>query len=73
MISVHFQGKPFSFTIIQAYALASNEEEAEIERSYEDLLEKAMAPHSSTLVGKIPWREEPGGLPSMGSYRVRHN
>ena len=36
-------------------------------------LEKAMAPHSSTLAWKIPWTEEPGGLQSMGSLRVRHN
>ena len=34
---------------------------------------KAMAPHSSTLAWKIPWTEEPGGLPSMGSHRVRHD
>ena len=33
-------------------------------------LEKAMAPHSSTLAWKIPWMEEPGGLPSMGTARV---
>ena len=32
-----------------------------------------MAPHSSTLAWKIPWMEEPGGLQSMGSWRVRHN
>ena len=32
----------------------------------EDLLEKAMAPHSSTLAWRIPWTEEPGGLQSMG-------
>ena len=32
--------------------------------------EKAMAPHSSTLAGKIPWLEEPGRLQSMGSLRV---
>ena len=37
----------------------------------EDPLEKAMAPHSSTLAWKIPWREEPGRLQSMGSQRVR--
>ena len=37
------------------------------------LSEKAMAPHSSTLAWKIPWREEPGGLQSMGSLRVRHD
>ena len=55
-------------------------------------MEKAMAPHSSTLAWKIPWMEEPemathssvlawrilgtgepGGLPSMGSHRVRHD
>ena len=34
------------------------------------LLEKAMAPHSSTLAWKIPWTEEPGGLQSMGSLKV---
>ena len=35
--------------------------------------EKAMGPHSSTLAWKIPWMEEPGGLQSMGSRRVRHD
>ena len=29
--------------------------------------------HSSILAGKIPWTEEPGGLQSIGSHRVRHN
>ena len=38
-----------------------------------ELKEKAMAPHSSTLVWQIPWMEEPGGLQSMGSLRVGHN
>ena len=32
MISVRFQGKPFNITVIQAYALASNAEEAEVEQ-----------------------------------------
>ena len=36
-------------------------------------MEKAMAPHSSTLAWKIPWTEEPGRLRSMGSQRVGHN
>ena len=36
-------------------------------------LEKAMAPHSSTLAWKIPWTEEPGRLQSMGSLRVGHD
>ena len=34
---------------------------------------KTMAPHSSTLAWKIPWTEEPGSLPTMGSLRVRHD
>ena len=32
-----------------------------------------MAPHSSTLAWKIPWTQEPGGLPSIGSHRVGHD
>ena len=38
----------------------------------EDPLEKEMATHSSILAWKIPWIEEPGGLQSMRSQRVRH-
>ena len=41
--------------------------------SQEDPLEKAMAPHSSTLAWRIPWTEEAGGLQSMGLQRVRHD
>ena len=36
-------------------------------------LEKAVAPHSSTLAWKIPWMEEPGELQSMGSLGVGHD
>ena len=36
-------------------------------------LEKAMATHSIVLAWRIPESREPGGLPSMGSHRVRHN
>ena len=38
----------------------------------EDPLEEGMATHSSILAWRIPWTEEPGGLQSMGSQRVRH-
>ena len=38
-----------------------------------DSLEKGMATHSSILAWRIPWTEEPGGLQSMGSQRVRHD
>ena len=36
----------------------------------EDPLEKEMATHSSTLAWRVPWREEPGVLQSVGSQRV---
>ena len=41
----------------------------------DSILEKAMAPHSSTVFSfqKIPWMEEPGGLQSTGSLRGRHD
>ena len=44
-----------------------------IERVEKSTLEKAMATHSSTLAWKIPWTEEPSGLPSMGPHRVGHD
>ena len=40
---------------------------------WEDPLEKEMATHSSILAWEIPRREEPGGLQSVGSQRVRHD
>ena len=40
---------------------------------WEDPLEKEMAIHSSILVWKIPWMEEPSQLQSMGLQRVRHD
>ena len=36
-------------------------------------LEEGTATHSSILAWRIPWAEEPGGLQSIGSQRVRHN
>jgi len=39
---------------------------------WEHPLEKEMDTHSSTFAWIIPWTEEPGGLQSMGSQRVRH-
>ena len=41
--------------------------------SWKDPLEKGMATHSSILAYRIPWTEEPRGLQSMVSQRVRHN
>ena len=39
----------------------------------QDPPKKRMATHSSILAWRIPWTEEPGGLQSVGSQRVRHN
>ena len=39
----------------------------------EDPLEEDMATHSSVLAWRLPWTEEPGGLQSVGSQRVKHN
>jgi len=40
---------------------------------WEDSLEEGMATHSNILAWRIPWTEEPGGLQSRGSQRVRHD
>ena len=39
----------------------------------EDALDKGMATHSNILAWRIPWIEEPGGLQSTGSQRIRHD
>ena len=39
----------------------------------EDPLEKELATHCNILAWEIPWMEEPGGLQSMGSHRVRYD
>ena len=56
MISVHFQGKPFNIMVIQAYALTSNAEEAEVEwfcEDLQDLLE--LAPKKDVLFITGDW------------------
>ena len=60
MISVHFQGKPFNITVIQAYAPTSNAEEAKVERFYEDLQDLLEHPKniSFSLSGKGMQEEE---------------
>ena len=50
MISVHFQGKPFSITVIQAYPPTSNAEEAEVEWFCEDLQDLLELTHTHTNV-----------------------
>ena len=57
MISVRFQGKPFSITVIQVYALTSNAEEAEVEQFYEDLQDLLeLPPKKDVLFIRPDWR-----------------
>jgi len=58
----------FFFSLIENYLISIH-----VFPILNPLSEKAMAPHSSTLAWKIPWMEEPGGLQSMGSWRVGHD
>ena len=52
---------------------AGDTEDAGLIPGQEDPLEEGMATLSSILAWRIPWTEEPGGLQSMGSPRVRQN
>ena len=66
--------RPRDRTCISYISCTSTAWEAQIIRCpYFNKLEKAMAPHSSTLAWKIPWMEEPGRLHSMGSLGVGHD
>ena len=73
MISVRFQGKPFSITVIQVYALTSNAEEAEVERFYEDLQDVLeLTPKTDVLFiigdqnAKVGSQEKPGVTGKFG-------
>ena len=73
MISVCFQGKPFSITVIQAYAPTSNAEDTEVERFYEDLqdlLELTTKKDVLFIIGdwnaKIGSQETPGVTGKFG-------
>ena len=52
MISVHFQGKPFSITVIQVYAPTTDTKEAEVDRFYEDLEDLLELTHTHTHTHK---------------------
>ena len=67
MISVHFQGKPFNITVIQAYALTSNAEEAEVERFYEDLQDLLeLTPPKDVLFIIGDWNTKVGSQETSG-------
>ena len=67
MISVHFQGKPFSITVIQVYALTSNAEEAEVQWFYEDLKDLLkLTPPKDVLFIIGDWNAKVGSLETPG-------
>ena len=67
MISVHFQGKPFNITVIQAYAPTSNTEEAEVERFYEDLQDLLeLTPKKDVLFIIEDWNAKVGSQETPG-------
>ena len=51
----------------------ANARDAGLSLGQEDPLKKEVATHSSVLTWRIPGTEKPGGLPSVGSHRVRHD
>ena len=67
MISVHFQGKPFNITVIQAYAPTSNAEEGEVERFYEDLQDLLeLTPKKDVLFITGDWNAKEGSQETPG-------
>ena len=67
MISVHFQGKPFNITVIQAYALTSNAKKAEVEWLYEDLQDLLeLTPQKDVLFIIGDWNAKVGSQETPG-------
>ena len=79
MISVRLQGKPFNITVIQVYAPASNAEEAEVERFYEDLQDLlGLTPKKDVLFiigdwnAKVGSQKIPGVMANLAlEYRMK--
>ena len=67
MVSVRFQGKPFNITVIQVYAPTNNAEEAEVERSYEDLQDLLeLTPQKEVLFITGDWNSKVGSQETPG-------
>ena len=66
-------GFPSGSAVKKLPAMQDLQEMHVLSLDWEDSLEEDMTTHSSILAWRIPWREEPGGLYSMGSQRVKHD
>ena len=72
--SIYYEGFPHGTSGKEPPANARDKRDVgSISLSWEDPLEESMATHSRILAWRIPWTEEPTGLQSMGSQRVRHD
>ena len=72
--SIYYEGFPHGTSGKEPPANARDKRDVgSISLSWEDPLEASMATHSRILAWRIPWTEEPTGLQSMGSQRVRHD
>ena len=71
IISVHFQGKPFSITVIQIYAPTSNAEEAEVEWFYEDLQDLLeITPTKDVLFTIGDWNAKVGSKDTWSNRQI---
>ena len=68
-----YSGRRASLAIQTVKNLPAKQETRVRTLGLEDSLEKGMATHTSILARRNPWTEEPGGLQSMESQRVRHS
>ena len=71
---IYYEGFPHGTSGKEPPASARDKRDVgSISLSWEDALEESMATHSRILAWRLPWTEEPTGLQSMGSQRVRHD
>ena len=70
MISVHFQGKPFNITVIQAYAPTSNAKETKVEWLYEDLQDLELTPKRDVLFIIGDWKAKVGSQEIPGNWQI---
>ena len=71
---IYYEGFPHGTSGKEPPASARDKRDVgSISLSWEDALEESMATHSRILAWRIPWTEEPTGLQSTGSQRVRHD
>ena len=74
MCYIYYSGFPGGTSGKESICQCRRHKEAQVwSLVWEDPLEEGIATHSSILAWRIPWTEEPGGLQSKGSQRVKHN